>query len=66
VAGPLAIEVTRPVAETVTATPVAAHVTVAPKIVLPPASCTVGVSVAVSPTDANVRLVGDSVTLDAA
>jgi hypothetical protein len=38
---------------------------VAPEIVVPPASCTVGVSVAVSPTDVNDRLVGASATLDA-
>ena len=37
-----------------------------PEIVVPPASFTVGVSVAVAPIDVNDRLVGDSVTLDAA
>ena len=39
-----------------------AHVTVAPLIVLLFASFTVGTSVVVSPTDANDRLVGASVT----
>ena len=42
-----------------------AHVTVAPGIVAPSASVTVGVSVAVAPIDASDRLVGDSVTEDA-
>jgi hypothetical protein len=66
VAVPSATEVTSPVDDTVaTAASDVAHVTVAPLIVAPPASCTVGVSVAVSPTDVNDRLVSDSVTLDA-
>jgi hypothetical protein len=38
------------------------HVTVAPLIVFPTASFTVGTSVVVSPNDANDRLVGASVT----
>ena len=63
---PSATEVTSPVDETVaTAVSDVVHVTVAPEIVAPPASFTVGVSVAVAPTDTNDRLVGDSVTLDA-
>ena len=63
---PLPTEVTRPADETVATDELdVAHVTVAPEIVVPPASFTVGVSVAVAPTDTNDRLVGDSVTLDA-
>jgi hypothetical protein len=65
VAVPVATAVTRPADDTVAAPPVAAHVTVAPEIVVPPASFTFGTNVAVSPTDTNDRLVGDSVTLDA-
>jgi hypothetical protein len=42
-----------------------AHVTVGLAIVLLFASFTVGTSVVVSPNDANDRLVGASVTLDA-
>jgi len=66
VAVPPATEVTRPADDTVATDELdVAHVTVAPLIVVPPASFTVGVCVAVSPTDVNDRLVGDSVTLDA-
>jgi hypothetical protein len=63
VAVPFAIAVTRPAAETV-ATPSAdvAHVTVGFGIVLSFASFTVGTSVAVSETDAKLKLVGASVT----
>jgi hypothetical protein len=43
-----------------------AQVTVAPLIVLPPASFTAGTSVVVSSTDVNDRLVGASVTEAAA
>ena len=66
VAVPSATEVTSPADETV-ATDAAdvVHVTVAPGIVAPSASVTVGVSVAVSANEANERLVGDSVTEDA-
>ena len=65
VAVPSATEVTRPADDTVaTAVSDVSHVTVAPEIVVPPASFTVGTNVAVSPTDTNARLVGDSVTLD--
>jgi hypothetical protein len=62
VAEPLVIAVTRPADETV-ATPSAdvAHVTVAPGIALLFASFTVGTSVAVSESDAKLRLVGASV-----
>ena len=65
-ADPAATAVTSPADETV-ATDAAdvAHVTVAPEIVVPPASFTVAVSVAVSANEANDRLVGDRVTLDA-
>jgi hypothetical protein len=66
VADPLAIAVTRPVLDTVSTDELdVAHVTVAPLIVLLLASLTVGTSVVVSPNDAKLRLVGDSVTLDA-
>jgi hypothetical protein len=63
VADPVATEVTSPVDDTV-ATDAAdvAHVTVAPLISLSLASLTVGVRVAVSANDENVRLVGESVT----
>jgi hypothetical protein len=66
VAVPSATEVTNPADDTVaTAASDVVHVTVAPGIVAPSASVTVGVSVAVAPIDASDRLVGDSVTLDA-
>ena len=63
VAVPLPTEVTRPAVETV-ATDAAdvAHVTVAPDIVLSFASFTVAVRVAVSPSEAKLTVVGDSVT----
>ena len=66
VAVPFATAVTRPADETVATDELdVVHVTLAPDIVAPLASFTVGVCVAVSPTDANDRLVGDSVMLDA-
>ena len=66
VAVPFATAVTRPSDETVVTDEFdVVHVTVAPEIVVPPVSVTVGVSVAVAPTDASARLVGDSVTEDA-
>ena len=63
VAEPSATEVTRPAEETV-ATDAAdvAHVTVAPDIVLSLASFTVAVRVAVSPSEAKLAVVGESVT----
>ena len=62
---PLLIAVTSPAAETV-AMPVSdeLHVTVAPEIAVPPASCTVAPRVTVSPMDANVFVLGDTVTLE--
>ena len=67
VALPSATEVTNPADETVAIDVFDdAHVTVAPDIVAPPASFTVAASDAVSLTDAKLRLVGESVTLDAA
>ena len=66
VAVPFATAVTRPADDTVATDALdVAHVTVAPDIVVPPASFTVGTSVVVSPNDAKLRLVGASVTLDA-
>ena len=66
VAVPSAIAVTSPADETVATDELdVAHVTVAPEIVVPPASFTVAVSVAVSANEENDRLVGDSVTEDA-
>ena len=63
----MATEVTRPADDTVAMDELdVAHVTDAPDIVFPPASFTVAASVAVSPNDANDRLVGDSVTVEAA
>jgi len=66
VALPSATEVTRPADDTV-ATDAAdeVHVTVAPLIVLPTSSLTVAASVAVSESDANDRLVGESVIVAA-
>jgi hypothetical protein len=63
VAVPSETEVTRPAVETV-ATVVSddAHVTVGLAIVLSFASFTVGDSVAVSPNEVKLRLVGDRVT----
>ena len=66
VAVPSATEVTRPADDTVATDELdVAQVTVAPDITVPTASLTVAVSVAVSANEANDRLVGDSVTLDA-
>jgi hypothetical protein len=63
---PFATAVTSPADDTVATDELdVAHVTVAPLIVSPFASVTVGVSVAVAPIDESARLVGDSVTLDA-
>ena len=63
VAVPLATAVTSPADDTV-AMLVSddPHVTVAPDMAFPPESLTVGVKVAVSPTDTNDMLVGDRVT----
>jgi hypothetical protein len=59
VADPLATAVTRPADETVATDEFdAAHVTVGFEMTVPPASLTVGVSVAVSPSDEKLRLVG--------
>ena len=61
-----ATAVTRPSDETVATDELdVVHVTVAPDTTDPPASFTVAVSVAVSANEANDRLVGDRVTLDA-
>jgi hypothetical protein len=66
VAVPSATAVTRPADETVAIDELdVAHVTDAPDITDPGASFTVAVSVAVSASEANERLVGDSVTEDA-
>ena len=66
VAEPSATEVTRPADETVAMDEFdVPHVTVAPLIVLPTASLTVAASVAVSESDANDRLVGESVIVAA-
>jgi hypothetical protein len=66
VALPSATVVTSPADETVATDELdVAQVTVAPSIVLLFASFTVGTSVVVSLTDAKLKLVGDSVTLDA-
>ncbi len=66
VAVPLATAVTRPADDTVATDELdVAHVTVAPEIVAPPVSVTVGVSVAVAPIDESDRLVGDSATAEA-
>ena len=60
---PFATAVTRPADDTVAIDELdVVHVTVAPEIVAPPVSVTVGVSVAVAPIDASDRLVGDSAT----
>jgi hypothetical protein len=63
---PSATEVTRPAEETV-ATDAAdvAHVTAAPATTLPAASFTVAVTVAVSPIDVRLSVVGDNSTVDA-
>jgi len=58
---PSAIEVTKPADETVTIPELdVAHVTVAPEIVVPPASFTVGVSVAVASVDISESGLGDT------
>jgi hypothetical protein len=62
VAGPSAIEVTKPVAETVaTVVSDVAHVTVAPLIVAPFWSLTVADSWDVAPSEARLTLVGERV-----
>ena len=67
VAVPSATAVTSPADDTVAIDELdVVHVTVAPDITVPPASLTVAVSVAVSASEAKLKLVGDSVTLDAA
>ena len=63
---PSATEVTSPAEDTVAALELELdQVTVAPDMVPPPLSFTVGTNVTVSPTDVNVFDVGKSVTLDA-
>ena len=67
VAVPFAFAVTSPADETVAVASLdVVHVTVAPDMVAPPASFTVATSDAVSLTDTKLRLVGESVILDAA
>ena len=61
VAVPSATEVTSPVDETVAAAPVAAHDTLAPLIVAPFWSLTVADSWDVSPSEAKLKVVADSV-----
>ena len=64
---PFATEVTSPADDTVAIDEFdVVQVTVAPDMVLPPASFTVGTSVVVSPNDVKLRLVGASVTVEAA
>ena len=66
VAEPLAIAVTSPADDTVATDELdVVQVTVGPGIVLLFASLTVGTRVVVSSTDAKLKLVGVSVTLDA-
>ena len=66
VADPSATAVTSPADETVAiVTSEDDHVTVAPDIAVPPPSFTVALSVAVSPTDAKVLVLGESSTVDA-
>ena len=63
---PSAIEVTSPPDETVaTLVAVVTHVTVAPEIVVPPASFTVAVSVAVSAIETKESELGDNSMVDA-
>jgi hypothetical protein len=65
VAVPFATAVTSPADETVAIDELdVAHVTAAPEIAVPPASCTVAARVTVSPMDANVFVLGDTVTLE--
>ena len=67
VADPSATAVTRPADDTVATDELEVdHVTVAPDMVFPPLSFTVGTMAIVSPTDVNVFDVGERVTLDAA
>ena len=67
VAVPSAIAVTKPADETVTADALDdAHVTVAPEMMVPPASFTVAVKVVVSASEAKLMLVAESVTEAAA
>ena len=66
VAVPFTTVVTRPADETVaTEASDEVQVTVGLDITVPPASFTVAVKVVVSASDVKVRLVGNSVTLDA-
>jgi hypothetical protein len=66
VAVPSATAVTRPADETVATTVfVDDHVTVAPDITVPPASCTVATSDAVSPIDKKATELGDRTNVDA-
>ena len=67
VAVPFPIAVTKPPVETVAIalSDDVVHVTVAPDIVVPPASFTVAISVAVSANEAKLSVVGDRVTDDA-
>ena len=66
VAVPLAFAVTSPADETVATDELdVLHVTVAPEIVVPPASLTVAATVKVSPMDTRVFVLGESVTLEA-
>ena len=63
VALPSATEVTSPAVDTVATDELdVVYVTVAPLMVLPPASFTVATRVAVSASEAKLRLVGDRVT----
>ena len=63
---PFATAVTSPADDTVAiVVSEDAHVTVAPEMVVPPASFTVPANVTVSPTDAKVFVLGDNTTLDA-
>ena len=65
-ADPSATEVTRPADDTIATDEFdVVHVTVGFEMTVPPASLTVGVSVAVSPIDAKLKFVGASV-IDAA
>ena len=66
VAVPSATEVTRPADDTVAMDVLEdTQVTVAPDITVPTASLTVAVSVAVSASEAKLKLVGESVTEEA-
>ena len=63
---PFATAVTSPADDTVAiVVSEEAHVTVAPEMMVPPASFTVPANVTVSPTDAKAFVLGDSSTLDA-